>query len=73
MLVANAVPNEVQELFDTYSAKDIIGFLNQFDLFLVNEGVRRKMSVDFEKQYALVMYLLKESLPSIEPPRSGLN
>lgn len=60
------ISSETIKLFSCYTSHDVIELLEELDLMLVNEGVRRKMSVDFEKRYALTIHLLKGMVRSLD-------
>lgn len=62
-------PKAVQELFEQYSANEIIEFLEQLDLYLVSEGVRQGFSEAFEIRYEFTIYLLKRAVRALEPPK----
>jgi hypothetical protein len=61
----NRLPDEVNEMFAVYKANDIVGLLEDLDIFLVNQGVRRNMDMGFEQHYATVLYLLKKSVRAL--------
>lgn len=70
MLVFNRhLPFEVRELFDAYTAAEIVEFLDSFDLFLEGLDAKEEMGREMRNQYALTIYLLKNAVRAIEPPK----
>lgn len=68
MLVFNQhLPYDVRELFDAYTAAEIVEFLEEFDLFLEGMGAKEEMGASMVNQYALTMHLLKRSVRALEP------
>lgn len=70
MLVFNRhLPCEVRELFDAYTADEIVEFFESFDLFLEGLDAKEEMGREMRNQYALTIYLLKNAVRAIEPPK----
>lgn len=69
----NEMPNEVVEMFQVYSASELIEHLEMLDLMLVNEGMRRKMDVDFEKRYAITLFFLKRTINALGSSITDIN
>ena len=66
---SKALPNDVNEMFEHFSATEIVEFFEMLDLMLVNEGVKRSMSQDFNFRYEFTIYLLKRAIRALEPPQ----
>lgn len=62
-------PKAVHEMFEQYSANEIIELLEQLDLYLVSEGIRQGFSEEFEVRYEFTIYLLKRAVRALEPPK----
>ena len=65
MLNFNRLPAEVIEMFDVYNSAEIVSLLEDLDILLVNNKVRRGMDQGFEQKYATVLYLLKRSVGAL--------
>lgn len=60
----------VEELFQQYSATEIVEMFETLDLFLFSEGLKEGLSEDFEARYEFVIYLLKRVVRALEPAKA---
>lgn len=60
----------VQDMYEHYSADQIIETFEELDLLLVNEGIKRELSEEFILRYEFVFYLLKRTLREMDPKRT---
>lgn len=63
------LPHDVQELFDNYTAKEIIEMFECLDLFLVNQGMKESITAQFGVRYDFTFFLLKRAIRALEPPK----
>lgn len=56
----------VEEMFQQYSATEIVEMFETLDLFLFSEGLKQGLN-EFEVRYEFVIYLLKRVVRALEP------
>ena len=60
---------DVQELFNNFTANQIIELFEMLDLFIVNEGMKTQLINQFGVRYDYTFYLLKRLIRAIEPTK----
>lgn len=63
------LPKAVYDLFEHYTANEIIELLELLDLYLVNESSKQCFSSEFNDRYQFTIFLLKQAIRALEPPK----
>ena len=66
------LPQDVKELFEAFTAAEIVEFFEEFDLFLEGMGAKEEMDRQMGNQYALTVHLLKRSVRALEPVKISM-
>jgi hypothetical protein len=58
----------IEELFEQFTAREIIETLEAFDLVLVQTGLKKNLDEAFLLRWEFTIYLLKRVVRDLEPP-----